>query len=135
MTYDTPRHRGTEMFDHDPVTERIIACAIEVHRLLGPGFMESTYEEAMCIEMSDKQLQFTRQVRLPLEYKGHLIGEYRPDLVVENKVVVEIKSVERLVGVHRAQVLTYMRALNLAVGLLINFNGEVLKSGVRRLAL
>ena len=80
-------------------------------------------------------LTFTRQLRVPIEYRGHLIGEYRPDLVVEGGVVVEIKSVERLIGLHQAQLLAYMRVLKLPVGLLLNFNGETLRSGVRRLAI
>ena len=123
------------MYEHDPLTERIIGCAIVVHRVLGPGLPEPTYEEAMCIELTESRLAFTRQVAVPIYYKGHIIGEYRPDLVVEGLVVVEIKSVERLIPVHQAQVLTYMRILHLRVGLLINFYGEVLRTGVKRLAL
>jgi GxxExxY protein len=123
------------MYLHDPLTERIIGCAMSVHRALGPGLLESTYEEALCIELSDEGLAYSRQIGVPIRYKGRLIGEYRPDLVIDDKVVVEIKSVERLIGVHQAQVLAYMRVLNVPVGLLINFNGEVLRTGVRRLAI
>ena len=123
------------MHSHDPLTERIIGCAIAVHRVLGPGLVEATYEEALCIEMADEGLQFSRQVGIPITYRGRLIGEYRPDLVVEETVVVEIKSVERLIGLHQAQLLAYMRILRLPVGLLLNFNGETLRSGVRRLAI
>lgn len=76
------------MFAHDPLTERIIGCAIAVHRVLGPGLMEATYEEALCIELRAAPLQFSRQVGVPISYRGELIGEYRPDLVVEERVVV-----------------------------------------------
>ena len=123
------------MYEHDPLTHQIIGCAIEVHRIFGPGLFENTYEEAMCIELTNAQLSFTRQIGVPVLYKGHLIGEHRPDLVVENRVVVEIKSVERLAPIHHAQLLAYMRLLRLPVGLLINFNRPVVKTGIRRLAL
>jgi GxxExxY protein len=123
------------MYEHDPLTEQIIGCAIEVHRVLGPGLPEQNYEEALCVELSDSGLHYVRQVGVPVMYKGRVIGEYRPDLVVANQVVVEIKSVERLIGVHQAQVLTYMRILNLRVGLILNFYNEVLKNGIKRLAL
>jgi GxxExxY protein len=123
------------MYEHDPLTEQIIGCAIEVHRVLGPGLPEPNYEEALCIELSDAGLSFVRQVSAPVMYKGRLIGRYRPDLVVAERVVVEIKSVERLAGVHDAQVLTYMRVLRLPVGLLLNFYGEVLRTGIRRLTI
>jgi GxxExxY protein len=123
------------MYLHDPLTERIIGCAIAVHRVLGPGLVEVTYEEALCIELDAEGLKFSRQIGVPIEYRGKLIGEYPPDLVVESRVVVEIKSVERLIGLHQAQLLAYMRVLKLPVGLLLNFNGETLRSGVRRLAI
>jgi len=120
---------------HDPLTERVIGCAITVHRALGPGLVEATYEEALCIELTEERLRFSRQIHVPVTYRGRVIGEYRPDLIIEDAVVVEIKSVERLIGVHQAQLLAYMRILGIRVGLLLNFNGETLKSGVRRLAI
>lgn len=123
------------MYLHDPLTEQIIGCAISVHRALGPGLMEATYEEAFCIELSEERLQFKRQMGVPIMYRGRLIGEYRPDLVVEETVVVEVKSVDRLIGVHQSQLLAYMRILELRVGLLLNFNGETLRTGVKRLAI
>ena len=123
------------MHSHDPLTERIIGSAIAVHLVLGNGLVEATYEEALCIELAYEGLQFSRQGGIPITYRGRLIGEYRPDLVVEQTVVVEIKSVERLIGLHQAQLLAYMRILKLSVGLLLNFNGETLRSGVRRLAI
>jgi GxxExxY protein len=121
--------------EHDPRTHRIIGCAMEVHRQLGPGLLEATYEEAMCIELTDQGISFVRQPGIPVFYKGHLIGEHRPDLVVQDEVVVEVKSVERLIGVHQAQLLAYMRLLKKPVGLLLNFNGEVLRTGIRRLVI
>ena len=117
------------------VTERIIACATEVHRQIGPGLLESTYETAMCIEFELNGVRFTRQVRLPLFYKGILISEHRPDLIVEDKVVVEVKSIARFENVHTAQLLTYLRATSIPVGLLLNFNTAVLKHGIRRVVL
>ena len=121
--------------ERDPRTHRIIDCAMEVHRQLGPGLLEGTYEEAMCIELTEQGISFIRQAGVPVFYKGHLIGEHRPDLVVEETVVVEVKSVERLIGVHQAQLLAYMRLLKKPVGLLLNFNGEVLRTGIRRLVI
>ena len=123
------------MYAHDPLTQRVIGSAIVVHRALGPGLLEATYEEALCLELKHEGLRFSRQVRVPITYRGSVIGEYRPDLVVEDSVVIEVKSVERLLGVHQAQLLAYMRILQLPVGLLLNFNGETLKSGVRRFAI
>jgi GxxExxY protein len=119
----------------DPLTRRIIGCAMEVHRQLGPGLLEMTYDEALCIELRDQGLSIQRQTRVPIYYKGHLIGEHRPDLVVQDRVVVEVKSVDRLIGVHQAQLLAYMRLLKMPVGLLLNFNGEVLRTGIRRLVI
>lgn len=123
------------MDEDDPLTRRIIGSAIEVHRHLGPGLLEATYEAALCIELTDAGLRYTRHVGVPVTYKGRLIGEHRPDLVVEGKVVVEIKSVERLLGVHQAQTLAYMRILGISVGLLMNFYGEVLRTNIRRLVI
>ena len=121
--------------ERDPLTERIIGCAIEVHRELGPGLLEATYESALCIELQAAGLTFARQVVLPVIYKGHTIGEYRLDLIVEDAVVVEIKSVERYDPVFEAQVLTYMRVSGKKVGLLINFNSRLLKDGIKRFVL
>lgn len=123
------------MYVHDELTEDIIGCAIEVHRELGPGLLEPTYETALCLELKAAKLPFDRQLRLPVTYRGQVIGEYRPDLVVAGRVIVEIKSVERLIGIHRAQLLAYMRVLNLHVGLLLNFNSEVMRAGVKRVVL
>jgi GxxExxY protein len=116
------------------ITEAIIGAAIEVHRALGPGLLESTYESCLCRELEIRGLRFERQVALPVEYKGERLDcGYRLDLVVEDVVVVEIKSVESLLPVHDAHLLTYLRLGGRPVGLLINFNVPVLKQGVRRL--
>ena len=125
-------HRVTEKSDLSSLTSRIIGCAIEVHRVLGPGLLESMYEAALRIELDELGLGYESQKPLSAYYKGHLLGEYRVDLVVEDLVVVEVKSVERPVPVFEAQLLTYMRLMNKTVGLLINFNSRLLKDGVTR---
>ncbi|HEX5736188.1 MAG TPA: GxxExxY protein [Blastocatellia bacterium] len=121
--------------DVNKLTERIIGCAIEVHRQLGPGLLEGTYEAALCIELESALLNYKRQVIFPVIYKGKEIGEYRLDLLVEDKVVVEIKSVERTDPIFDAQVLTYLRVTGKRVGLLINFNSRLLKAGIKRFIL
>lgn len=124
-----------QKYDDDPLTQKIIGCAIEVHRQLGAGLLESLYEEALAVEFELQGLKFQRQVELPVNYKGKLIGQYRLDLLVEDAVVVEIKSVERHNPIFEAQLLTYMKLTNKKVGLLINFNSKLLKDGVKRFAL
>jgi len=127
------------MHHHDgykaDVTDRIIACAIEVHRHLGPGLLESVYESAMCLELKSAGLVFRRQAGIPVIYKGELIAEHRPDLVVSDLVVVEIKSVERFNPVFLAQMLTYLQITGLRVGLILNFNRAVMKDGIKRVML
>jgi len=119
---------------HDPLTERIIGFAIEVHRHLGPGLLESAYEECLCHELSSDGLVFRRQVPLPVIYKSvRLDCGYRLDIVVENAVVIEIKSVERLIPIHEAQLITYLKLSGIPIGLLLNFNTPVLREGIRRL--
>ena len=119
----------------DKLTERIIGCAIEVHRQLGPGLLESIYESALCVELEFEKIQFQRQVALPIEYQGRPLGEHRLDLIVEEKVVVELKSVERFDPVFEAQLLTYLKLAKLRVGLLIKFNSRLLPDGVKRFVL
>ncbi len=119
--------------DHDQlVSNRVIGCAIEVHRHLGAGLLESAYQTALCLELAHNGIRFDRQRVCALEYRGVVIGEYRPDLIVENTVVVEIKSVLRMEPVFTAQLLTYLRITGLRVGLLMNFNQNVLKDGIKR---
>ncbi|MDZ7723384.1 MAG: GxxExxY protein [candidate division KSB1 bacterium] len=117
------------------ITEKIIGCAIEVHKTLGPGLLESIYEKALCIELKEAGLNFNSQKVIPLNYKGHSIGEFRIDLVVENAVVVEIKSVERHDPIFESQILSYMKLGDYKLGLLINFNSRLLKEGIKRFIL
>jgi GxxExxY protein len=117
------------------LTERIIGCAIEVHRQLGPGLLEGTYEAALCIELNNADLNHVRQPIFPVVYKGQTIGEYRLDLIVDDAVVVEIKSVERFDPIFEAQVLTYLRVTGKKVGLLMNFNSRLLRDGIKRFVL
>jgi GxxExxY protein len=120
----------------DPVTHEIIGAAIEVHRELGPGILESAYEECLCFELAQRGVSVRRQAALPIRYKGHDIEfGFRPDLIVENQVIVELKSVEKLIKVHDAQLLTYLRLAGMDRGLIINFNSSPLIDGIRRLAL
>ncbi len=115
------------------ITEAIIGAAIEVHRELGPGLLESAYEECFCHELHLRDLSFQRQVDLPVSYKGlKLDCGYRIDVVVENAVIVELKSIEQISPIHHAQLLTYLRLSGKKVGLLINFNVPVLKNGIVR---
>jgi GxxExxY protein len=120
----------------EELTERIIASAIEVHRELGPGLLESVYEECFCRELTSAGLRFERQPELPIKYKGVVAGgHYRIDVLVESKVIVELKSVESISRVHEAQVLTYMKMSGVSIGLLLNFNVDVFRKGIRRFAI
>lgn len=120
----------------DVLTQRIIGLAIEVHRALGPGLLESIYEECLCAELKEAAVAFERQVPLPVSYKGRLLdAAYRLDLVVERSVIVEIKSVEQLLPVHQAQLLTYMKLSGVPTGLLLNFHSAFLREGIRRMTL
>ena len=110
------------MKELNDITEAIIGCAIEVHRQLGPGLLEVSYESALCIELDDAGLSYQRQTAIPAIYKRRTIGEYRLDLLVEDAIVIEIKSVERFDPIFQAQVLTYLRVTGKRIGLLINFN-------------
>ena len=116
------------------ITGRIVGAAIEVHRILGPGLLESTYMPCLQFELATGKLRFVAERAVPMLYKGlELDAKYRIDLLVENRVVVEVKSVDRLLPVHQAQVLTYMRLTGCPAGLLINFNVPRLIDGVKRL--
>ena len=114
-------------------TERIIGCAIEVHRVLRCGLFESLYRSALAIEFDAARLEYRREVALPAVYKGRLLGQYRVDFIIEDRVVVEVKSVERMNPVFDTQLLTYLRVARKRVGLLINFNSSLLKDGVKRI--
>jgi GxxExxY protein len=121
--------------ERDPLTEKIIGCAIEVHRTLGPGLLESTYEAALGIELKLAGINFECQLEIPVVYKSHLVGDYRLDLVVEKSVIIELKSVDRFDPVFEAQLLTYLKITGLKRGLLLNFNSRLLKDGIKRLVL
>ena len=116
------------------LTNEIIGSAIEVHRNLGPGLLESTYEECMTYELQERQLTIKRQIEIPVLYKGiQLEQNYRIDLIVNNQVIIELKSVNQLEPVHDAQLLTYLKLANKRYGLLLNFNVPVMKQGIKRL--
>ena len=124
--------QGAEL-SHRELTEKIIGCAIEVHRELGPGLLESSYEACLAHELGQAGLRFRRQLDLPIHYKGQSIDiNYRPDIIVEEAVLVELKSVERLEALHSAQLMTYLKLSRMRVGLLINFNVAVLRHGLVR---
>jgi GxxExxY protein len=119
---------------NDSLTEKIIGFAIEVHRHLGPGLLESAYEECLCYELGQAGFPLARQVPLPVVYKSvRLDCGYRLDIVVENRMIVELKSVEWLMPIHEAQVITYLKLSGIPTGLLLNFNTPVLQDGIRRL--
>lgn len=122
--------------ERDPLTDRVIGLAIDVHRTLGPGLLESAYEECLCHELKGNGIAFRRQVPLAVTYKTvKLDCAYRMDIVAENRLVVELKTVESLSSQHRAQLLTYLKLSGLPVGLLINFNVPLLKEGIIRMVM
>ncbi len=123
-------------YENDGLSQHVIGLAIEVHRYLGPGLLESAYEECLCLELKEAGLPFRRQVPLPIIYKLiKLDCGYRLDLVVKDRLILEIKTVEQLQPIHNAQLLTYMKLSGIRTGLLLNFNSAVLKDGLRRLVL
>ena len=127
--------QNTTPVPDDPLTRRISACAIEVHKKLGPGLLEKLYSEAMYIELELQGLKVQKNVKIPVEYKGKFIGDYFLDLLVEDTVILELKSVERHDPVFEAQLLSYMRLTNKKIGLLINFNSKMVKDGIKRFVL
>ncbi len=124
----------TSANSHDQLTQQIIGAAIEVHKGLGPGLLESIYEEALCYELELRGLSYTRQVGVDVVYKGRVIKGQRIDLIVENEVIVEIKSLSRLPEVAMAQILSYLKATGLKRGLIINFGEKRLVDGVKRVS-
>lgn len=135
------KHGVTEVTErkklyHSDLTKKIIASAIEVHRHLGPGLLESAYEECLCHELYLRKVPFERQKALSIDYKGIKLNcGYRMDLVVDGRVVIELKCVDRILPIHEAQMLTYLKLSHIRVGLIINFYTEVLKNGIKRLVL
>ena|ERR1700722_2426136 len=121
-----------ETHDND-LSRRVIGLAIEVHRHLGPGLLESVYEECLCFELRVAAIPHVRQVKLPIRYKGsELEYHYQVDIIVDGSLIIEIKSVDHIAPVHEAQLLTYLRLSGIKLGLLLNFNCPVLKDGIRR---
>ena len=120
----------------DELSNKVLGCAIEVHRELGPGLLESTYEQCLAYELSRTKIPFKVQVELPVEYKEiRLDCGYRIDVLADDRLIVELKSVNQLMPIHEAQILTYMKLAGVKVGLLINFNVTILTKGVRRFVL
>ena len=124
-----------DSMDINELTDSVIGAAIEVHKTLGPGLLESIYEECLCQELELREIPYERQKEIPIEYKGSKLDcSYRIDILVANKLILEIKACEVIQGVHEAQLLTYLKLTGLKVGLLINFNVPVLKEGIKRIA-
>ena len=122
--------------EFDALSRRVIGLAIDVHRELGPGLLESTYEQCLAYELTANNIQHARQLALAVRYKDkHLDCGYRVDLMIENRLIIELKSVEQLLPIHKAQLLTYMRLAASKTGLLINFNAKLLKNGIKRFVL
>jgi len=112
---------------------KIVDAAVEVHRHLGPGLLESAYEACLARELTDRGVAFKRQAELPIRYKGEELDvNYKMDILVEKQIVVEIKAVEQILGVHEAQILTYMKLAGCPLGLLLNFNTKLMKNGIKR---
>ena len=122
--------------EFDDLSNRVIGCAIEVHRHLGPGLLESAYEQCLAHELSRNNIAFQLQLVQPVRYKDVLLDcGYRIDILVENQLIIELKSVEKLLGIHEAQLLTYMKLAEIKIGLLMNFNVTKLKEGIKRFVL
>ncbi|MHB8536321.1 MAG: GxxExxY protein [Sulfuricaulis sp.] len=120
-----------EKLDH--LARATVDAAIEVHRHLGPGYLEAVYEEALAIELGLRDLSFARQIPIPVQYKGQPVGQGRLDFLIDDALIVELKAVEVLLPVHKAQVISYLKASNRQLGLLINFNVPVLSQGIQRI--
>ncbi|MAF48399.1 MAG: GxxExxY protein [Rhodospirillales bacterium] len=122
--------------EKDPLTDRVIGLAIEVHRQLGPGLLESAYETCLCHELTEAGLIFERQKPIGIHYKGtELDRGFRTDLIVEENLLIELKAVEKILPVHEAQLLTYLKLSKIGTGLILNFNTQVLKNGIKRMVL
>ena len=121
--------------DMDALVHRVIGVAIEVHRILGPGYLESVYEEAMSIELENQLIRFDRQLIFAVPYKDKKVGEGRVDFLIDGRLVVELKAVDKLIPIHTAQVISYLKATGRGLGLLINFNEKLLRSGIQRVIL
>ena len=131
----TPAGRREPDGELDCVASEVVAAAIEVHQTLGPGFLESVYEHALCVELGLRKVSYRRQVPVAIAYKGHRVGESCLDLLVADQLVVELKAIDALAPIHWVQVRSYLKATRCVLGLLINFNVTVLLRGVRRVIL
>jgi GxxExxY protein len=121
--------------DINDLTGHVIGAAIEVHKNLGPGLLESVYETCLCVELDKRNIPYERQKEIQIEYKGTIVDcGFRSDLIVDDRLIVELKAQDNLLPIHEAQLLTYLKLMNIKVGLLINFNVVVLKDGIKRLA-
>ena len=121
--------------DVDRLAHEVIGAAIKVHKSLGPGYLESVYESALCVELEHLQIKYERQKSFSLTYRDKPIGDGRIDMVIGDTLVVELKAVEQLAPIHKAQVISYLKATGHDLGLLINFNVSVLKDGIKRIIL
>lgn len=132
----TPRSFQPIPANQDDIGKKVVDSAFQVHSTLGPGLLENIYEECFTCELRDHGLSFERQKIIPIQYKNHGLDlNYRVDLLIENSIIVELKCVEKLLPLHDAQILTYMKLMNLRLGYLINFNVPVIKDGIKRKAL
>lgn len=131
----SPRIMSEPTKEIDDLARALIGAAMEVHRALGPGFLESVYEEALCVELELLKIPFQRQQAVPVLYKGRQVGAGRLDLIIDDSLLVELKTVDALAPIHTAQIISYLKAVDLPLGLLINFNVPVLKQGIKRVIL
>ncbi len=122
------------MYEKDELTYAIIGAAIAVHSELGPGLLEQVYENAMCVEFRRRGIRFEKQKRMSVLYKGEIVGDMLADLLVEDRVIVELKSVKDLTGIHKAQLIAYLKVARIKTGLLINFNVLSIKKGIQRIS-
>jgi GxxExxY protein len=125
----------TDLQELDPLSNAVIGCIIEVHRELGPGLLEGVYHKALCVELKSRGIPFESEKPIAVNYKGQNVGEYRADLVVDGSIVVELKSVERDDPLFTAQLLSYMKLGGFKLGLLVNFNKQLAKDGIKRMVL
>ena len=130
---NNPRIEPAEAVDQ--LAHEVVAAALEVHKNIGPGYLESVYEEALCVELQLRGIPFERQRPVLVNHKGHPVGEGRVDLLVGGCLVVELKAVDSLASIHTAQMISYLKATRLHLGLLINFNVQLLKDGIKRVVL
>jgi len=122
--------------DINALTGKVIGAAIEVHKILGPGLLENTYEECLCHELSLRKIEFERQKEIPIDYKGiKLDCGYRLDILINKRLILELKCCESIQPIHEAQLLTYLKLTGIKIGLLINFNVPVLREGIRRIVI